>query len=220
MWSLIQKQAQLLHMNTRTEKSGDEDRLACDLKIGCTVPNTFLDELHLGLRAAFYNRPTDKDLLDQEDHRPVLSFPQLAPIEWDRDWTSVRVTLHYGVRDDGDVVLDGATINKLALTLKDGGSVEARFRIQWHPDVEEHPEYMGKLAMMLEGKAIEITVEEIRSEPEPEEDSVIDGTQGPGTSSNPAFDETNEAEGDTEAAERETTPPPKRRTRRATVEAE
>jgi hypothetical protein len=221
MWSLAKKQAQLLHMNTRTEKAGDEDRLACDLKIGITVPNTFLDELCLGLRAALYERLTDKDLLDQEDHRPVLSFPQLAPIEWDRDWTGVRVTLHYGVRDDGDVVLHGATINKLALTLKDGGSVEARFRIQWHPDVEEHPEYMGKLAMMLEGKAIEITVEEIRSEPEPAQPDVIDGTQGPGTSSNPAFDETNEAEGETEAAERETTQAPKaRRSRRAAVEAE
>lgn len=194
MWSLANKQAQLLHMNTRTEKAGDEDRLACDLKIGVTVANTFLDDLHLGLRAAFYNRPTDKDLLDEEDHRPVLSFPQLAPIEWDRDWTGVRVTLHYGVRDDGDVVLDGATINRLVLTLKDGGSVEARFRVQWHPDVEEHPEYMGKLAMMLEGKAIEITVEEIRSEPEAVEDDIIDGTQGPGTSSNPAFDESGEPE--------------------------
>jgi len=221
MWSLAKKQAQLLHMNTRTEKAGDEDRLACDLKIGITVPNTFLDELCPGLRSAFYARPADKDLLDQEDHRPVLLFPMLAPIEWDRDWTGVRVTLHYGVRDDGDVVLDSATINKLTLTMKDGGSVEARFRVQWHPDVEEHPEYMGKLAMMLEGKAIEITVEEIRSEPEAEQSGVIDGTQGPGTSSNPAFDETNEPEDETEPAERETTPAPKaRRSRRATVEAE
>ena len=220
MWTLANKQGQMLHMNTRTEKAGDEDRLACDLKISVTVANTFLDVLSPGLRSAFYGRPTDKDLLDEEDHRPVLLFPQLAPIEWDRDWTSVRVTLHYGVRDDGDVVLEGATINKLVLILKDGGSIEARFRVQWHPDVEEHPEYMGKLAMMLEGKAIEITVEEIRSEPEPEKESVIDGTQGPGTSSNPAFDETNEAEGETEAAERETAPPPKRRTGRATVEAE
>lgn len=216
MWSLAKKQAQLLHMNTRTEKAGDEDRLACDLKIGITVPNTFLDELCLGLRAALYERPTDKDLLDQEDHRPVLSFPQLAPIEWDRDWTGVRVTLHYGVRDDGDVVLDGATINKLALTLKDGGSVEARFRVQWHPDVEEHPEYMGKLAMMLEGKAIEITVEQAAPE-EPAQPDVIDGTQGPGTSSNPAFEEPGEGGEPEPAAD----PAPKaRRSRRATVEAE
>lgn len=217
MWSLAKKQAQLLHMNTRTEKAGDEDRLACDLKIGVTLANTFLDELCLGLRAAFYERPADKDLLDQEDHRPVLSFPRLAPIEWDREWTGVRVTLHYGVRDDGDVVLDGATINKLALTMKDGGSVEARFRVQWHPDVEEHPEYMGKLAMMLEGKAIEITVEEVRSEPEDGQPEVIDGTQGPGTSSNPAFDEPGEG------GEPETDPEPApkaRRSRRATVEAE
>lgn len=196
MWMLAKKEAQLLHMNTRTEKAGDEDRLACDLKIGCTVPNTFLDDLCLGLRAALYERPADKDLLDQEDRRPVLSFPQLAPIEWDREWTHCRVTLHYGIRDDGDVILDGATINKLALTLKDGGSVEARFRVQWHPDVDEHPEYMGKLAAMLEHRQISITVEQIEREGEGADEGVIDGTSGPVTSSNPAMDEPDAQAGD------------------------
>lgn len=219
MWKLTKKDAQLLHMNTRTEKAGDEDRLACDLKIGCTVPNTFLDDLCLGLRAAFYARPADKDLLDEEDHRPVLSFPQLAPIEWDRDWTGVRVTLHYGVRDDGDVVLDGATINKLALTLKDGGSVEARFRVQWHPDVDEHPEYMGKLAAMLENRQISITVEQIEREGEGEgaDEGVIDGTAGPKTSSNPAMDEADAQAGDATLTPPE---PTKRRRARATIGAD
>lgn len=191
MWKLTRKDAQLLHMNTRTEKAGDEGRLACDLRIGCTVPNTFLDDVCVGLRSALYERPAEKDLLDDDGYLPIISFPGLAPIEWDREWTNCRVTLHYGIRDDGDVVLDGVVINKLVLTLRDGGSVDARFRVQWHPDVEGHPEYMGKLAMMLEGKAISITVEQIEQEPEGAGDAggVIDGTTGPKTASNPALDE-------------------------------
>jgi len=219
MWSLEQKSATLDHMNTRTEKFGDEDKLAVDLKIGMTVPNTFLDEIQTGLRSALYGRANEKDLLDQADHLPRLLFTLLAPLSWEYEWTNCRLTLHYGVRADGDLVLEDVAINKLTLAPKDGGSVEVRFRAQFYPDLEQHPEIMGKLAMMLEGKAITVTLDQ-RAPEEPEESGVIDGTQGPGTSSNPAFDETSEAEGDTEATERETTPPPKRRTRRATVEAE
>lgn len=219
MATLMRKEARFEHMNTRTEKSGDEDVLACDLRIAMMLPNSFLDELHLGLRAALYERPQESDLLSDDDHRPNLSFPRLAPLSWEQEWSGMTVTLHYGIRDDGDIVLPNARINKMVLALKDGGSVEVKFRVQFRPALEEHPEYMGKLAQLLENKSITISVEKPEQPAEGESDGqgVIDGTSGPSTSSNPAMDDAEAKAGDATLTPPE---PTKRRRARATIGAD
>lgn len=56
MFEITEGDVLLAHLNTRTEKHGDEDVGAIDLKIKCRAANTILDLFDPRLRSTLFQR--------------------------------------------------------------------------------------------------------------------------------------------------------------------
>lgn len=151
MFQLSRQNAKVAHVNLREEKHGDEDVLACDLKIEAKLPNSFLCQLHPELPASLYERGSELDLGD--DHLSKLRYPLLTmPLQWEGKIVGGKVTLHAPVSDD-DLIIFG-DVDKLKLSPMDGGSVTVAFRAQFLPDGDQ----AARLPFLL-GKLVEISVE-------------------------------------------------------------
>lgn len=150
MFELHEQSAKVAHVNLREEKHGDEDVLACDLRIETSMANAFLAQLHPDLLSSLYGRDGQLDLGD--NHLSKLRYPKLAPLQWDGQITGGKITLHAPVSDDDLVIF--ADVDKLKLAPQDGGTVIVTFRAQFCPDGDQ----AGRIPFLL-GKMVEISVE-------------------------------------------------------------
>lgn len=144
----LQKQsAKVQHVNLREEKHGEDPVLGADVKLVFDASNDFLGQLSPTLKSALYASDVEAtgqiSLVDAEQHLPVLRYPQLGPLTWAGDFAA-ELTLH-GAKKADDVVFERATIGKISLCPKEGGTVEVTCRAQVHPG----PEGAGALAAML-----------------------------------------------------------------------
>lgn len=153
-FSLKKQKGRLAHLNVRTEKHGDDEVLAVDVKITADVGNKFLDELSPGLRAALFAKegaqPGETPDMD-EDHLTVLRFPQLAPLKWEAAVVGGKLTIHGAKKaDDQDFECH---VKSASLSCKEGGTVEISFQAAILPTPEEN----GDLSAML-GKDVRVSV--------------------------------------------------------------
>lgn len=128
IFSLIKERCKLSHLNVRGELHGEETVPAIDLKFEFDSANNLLSKLHPDLRAAFYRQDDNRDLVGG-DHLPTLKFPLLDPtIGWNIEVPRTLLRVH---SDDGDLVLAGGKTNNFKLTIKEGGTVNWKFRVQF-----------------------------------------------------------------------------------------
>lgn len=168
MFELKNQNAKVAHVNLREEKHGEEDVLACDLKVEAKMSNDFLTQLHTGLKMSLYEQAAQADL--DETHLPKLRYPLLEnPLHWDGQIVGGKVTLHAAVSDDDLIVF--ADIDNLRLTPQDGGTVIIVFRAKFRPDGDQ----ASRLPFLL-GKAVEISIEK----PVAEDSSDLLGGDGNG----------------------------------------
>lgn len=159
MFALERINAKIAHLNIRTEKHGDEEVKAVDLKIEAKLPNTFLSELHPTLKWSLYDKPTEPQLVDDEGYLPTLRYPKLGALNWDDQITGGQLTIHAPVsKKDLKFFSD---INSLKIDPQDGGTINVTFRAQFTPTDDE----IGKIAAVL-GHSAEISVEPPKAEPE------------------------------------------------------
>ena len=157
-FALKKQGGKLAHLNVRTEKHGEEDVLAVDVKIISDVPNTFLDQLSPGLRAALYAKEgevsgTTADI--EEDHLAVLRFPGLGPLKWSANLVAAKFTVHGAKKaDDQDFEAD---VGDLKLECKEGGTVELTFQGSVLPT----PAQCGHLTELL-GAKVKVSVEPVQ----------------------------------------------------------
>ena len=136
----------LEHLNVRVEKRGEEDHPMIDLKITADLPNTVLDRLCEGLRVSLYKPDAEGDLLGKdEQHMPVLRFPQLGPLHFSGEVKPVKMTIHTGARARDDLVLAGAKLGKITVRALEGGTFGYGFRLQIEPSNNE----VSKLMQLL-----------------------------------------------------------------------
>jgi hypothetical protein len=157
-FELAEKDVQFAHMNTRTEKHGEEDVLAVDLDMMMSCSNEALAMLHPTLRWSLYEKPDvgNSDLADQAlaDQLIRLRYPKLAALRWDNDMMNCTVTFHYGVQKK-DIVLTDAKVNKFKITAHDGGTVELAWRVQANPTHEQ----IGRLSERLSTGVVSVSIE-------------------------------------------------------------
>lgn len=149
MLVFVKQQVKVVHVNTRLEKHGEEEVLACDVKMMCDVHNSFLDKLKPGLREALYERAPQSDI--EDDHLIALRFPTMSGFDWDEEIEDGVLTIH-GHKKSEDVAY-GADFGKVKLSCMDGGSVIVTFTAQLLPT----PEEVGVLAGLL-GTKVKVSV--------------------------------------------------------------
>ena len=170
--------ATLSNLNPRIEKHGDESVSAVDLSVSYDAPNTILEQFAPGLLDAFYKEAEMGD--DSQDAiegleitgKPLLRFPQMAPIKFTNELVGHRFAIDYGLDEDSAIVLPSVDVGKFSLELKEGGTVSMKFRVQANQGLTE--QIIGKLAMLISQEVrIQLTPPEMKPEAEADELSLV-----------------------------------------------
>src|SRR5262245_29628505 len=139
-FELTEKDVTFSHMNTRTEKHGEDDVLAVDLDMSMATENDNLAMFHPTLKWSLYDKPdiAGADLVDKTKAEQLirLRYPLLPAIRWDLEMVNVKVTFHYGIAKRSDLVLQDCKVNKFRIEPKDGGTVQLAWRVQANPTHE------------------------------------------------------------------------------------
>lgn len=155
MFELSKHTSTIAHLNIRTEKHGEEEVLAADVKVTADVTNDFLSYLAPTLKWSLYSKPEggQGELIQDESHMPHLRYPFLPEIRW-TDKMARAVFIIHGKKKSDDLQFE-AGIDKLALECKEGGTVSISFRASVLPLAEQ----TGQLAALL-GSEVKVSVRE------------------------------------------------------------
>lgn len=149
MLTLEKQKTKLTSLNPRTEKHGDENVPAADLKFTFDGPNDVLSLFDSALKSSFYRKPDAQDaqgeLVDEPGYLPKLRFPKIPGIKWDAEMIGAKLTVHYGTGGKSDIVLD-VDVDGFAFEFKDGGTVSTSFRAKAKPDDKQ----IGKLYGLIQ----------------------------------------------------------------------
>lgn len=145
----------LAHVNTRTEKHGDDDVLALDIRCELTTANAVLSKFSDSLKSVIYekDRGGQEDLINP-DHMPSLRNPLLGPLKWDLEMPSVQFRILHGEDDSLDTVFSGAKAGKFMFQCQEGGTVVVGFRIQ----VSQPDEAVVARLLTMLGKSVKVTL--------------------------------------------------------------
>lgn len=164
----------ITNVNVRSEKHGDEHVPAADLKVKWTTGNDALGEFHPLLKAMFYKpaqeapEQPELDGVDAVSDMPLLRCPVLEPtIKLNTEGIGYRVEIDRGLGGPSNILLTDTKINRFAVALKEGGSVEITWTIQASKLTEDQ---LGKLAAMIDCET------QITAVPPPPDAPLIDGT--------------------------------------------
>lgn len=157
MFSLNKDSVILEHINTRTEKHGDEDVTAIDLKFSISLHNSKLNDFSPGLRESLYSADDRQGDLVDPHHMPNLRHSRLLGFGLNYDMTAVRLAIYEDGTNDEQMIFTGCKAKNFKFMPKDGGSVPTTFTVQvTDPD----PEYFGALVQLLKC-AMKIDLEQI-----------------------------------------------------------
>lgn len=133
--------AMYTHFNGRTEREGDKDIPAADLKVTAYLPATVLEQFRTGLKDMLFKHDTLEGTLfagdeDVAKQGLVVRDPHMVyPLERDEEMTGATVSIDFGIGDP--MVFGGVKVNSFKLTPRDGGSVVVDFRVQCRPDQDQ-----------------------------------------------------------------------------------
>lgn len=143
-FALVKERVKLSHLNIRSEQHGEEPATAIDVKFEFDSANNLLAKLHPDLRATFYRKDDNRDLIES-DQLPALRFPLMEPsFGWELEIPRTLLRVH-GAEGEEDIVLGGGKTNKFNITMKQGGTVTWKFRCQFSKPPEHAIEALSGL---------------------------------------------------------------------------
>lgn len=155
MFTLTSQQCKIAHINIRTEKHGEEDVTAVDIKVQSDLSNDFLSYLSPTLKGSLYGPPDGSVqgslVHDNPGYMPRLLYPEIHQIKWQGSMKRAQVCLH-GATKKSNLVLE-ADVDKLSFEAKEGGTLAVTFRISLIPEGA----VLGKIAGML-GVELKVSV--------------------------------------------------------------
>jgi hypothetical protein len=126
------------------------------------------------LTALFYSQALEAGQESVEGvpvHLPNLTMPKLEmPLKWELDLTGYTMHVDHGLGGDSNLVLANSKVNKLRITVKEGGTTIVQWMVQCNSDCNE--KLVGKLCA-LEGCKVPIKLLAPLPGAEP-----IDGSKG------------------------------------------
>lgn len=155
MFEVVDGKVQLVHINVRLEKHGEEEVLANDLNFVWETNNGALAMFAPDLRSAMYKRAdgAQQELVDDPEHLVALRFPGMAPIKWTLgELIGGELCFHTGVKSL--VKIDIIKAHKYRLECKEGGTVVISFQVQCRPTEQQS----GKLSKFLTDKHCTVSV--------------------------------------------------------------
>lgn len=137
----------LEHLNVRSERHGDKDVTAVDLKLEWTTGNVVLDQLHGALKECLYmHEVVPSKLPGIETVLSVRIFPQLEPLHWSGEVASRKLVIRHGIRGDADLILPACLVDRFVIQPLDGGTVCLTFRVR---AICEDERILGRLPLLL-----------------------------------------------------------------------
>lgn len=139
----------LANVNVRSERHGEVDTPAVDLKMEWVVSNEILAAFHPRMRSAFYEKDGQPALDGVPEAMAAVIFPDLDPLKVHAKETGLMVRVVHGLSGSSDLVLKDCEVSGFKLDLLPGGSVEVTFTVST-TDIDE--KRLGKLGLMLKGR--------------------------------------------------------------------
>lgn len=138
MFEITEGDVLLAHLNTRTEKHGDEDIGAIDLKIKCRAANTILDLFDPRLRSTLFQRAGGGQQADMHspEHLPQRVFPHIPAVNWDDKLEGYTASIGTGL-GLVTVTLGQVKVHKFKFEPVDGGTVDLTYTVSCNPSAEQ-----------------------------------------------------------------------------------
>lgn len=139
MFAVTAHETELAHLNTRTEKHGEENAPAADLKLVVTGPHSLIECFGEGLREFLFREPgvgedkqTAMDL--GGDKRTKVRYPKIKPVTLDDEFPGYTLILSPGLEVGEPLTFNGAKLKQFRFRAIDGGAVEVTFSAAVYPD--------------------------------------------------------------------------------------
>lgn len=154
MFQLNNERVKLVHMNIRTEKHGEDDVRAVDLKFERIGSSAILDEILPGIRPALYRGGQPGNQVDAfNGELTTLAFPDLEmPLKVSGEWPGYVASIVTGF-DLGDALVLIGELKKSRVEAVAGGSAKHEFTLSTYPEDGD----IARLAAAL-GRAVELTL--------------------------------------------------------------
>lgn len=146
MFELSAQEVRCTSASTNSENKGksDDTRLGMSLYFEFNGPNDLLDKINPKLRLALYEAASDGKQKDMTGHTPSLKFEKFPALAWPYFGSGYEATIHADLEFSQSFELEDCKVDKFTLTPKDGGVVGYKFRVYFHPGLDD----VGKLAAM------------------------------------------------------------------------
>lgn len=125
--------------NPRSEKHGDENVPAGDLKFETRVHSSVLDQFDPSYRMFLFRTAEssgDQPALLPGDKLTALDKPKLAPLSLKEDWPGYRLEIGSGLELGSPLVLTEVELSSFRMEAMEGGSVALSFTATAHPDAD------------------------------------------------------------------------------------
>lgn len=125
--------------NPRSEKHGDENVPAGDIKLSTRVHSSVLDQFDPSYRSFLFRKADhegEQQALLEGDTLTSLAKPKLAPLSLKEDWPGYRLVIGSGLDLGHPLVLTDVELSNFKIEAMEGGSVALSFSATAHPDAD------------------------------------------------------------------------------------
>jgi hypothetical protein len=143
MFSMTAQECRM-HFVSNTKK---DDQPAATLSFTYRTSNDVLSEFSPDLKASLYRRPHhgEGDIADNADTRlddpgylPCLKFPDMQnKVVLSAKVVGATVTVHHGISEKSDLVMEECTVRKFQLDPQEGGTVIVSMEVDCVPSKEQ-----------------------------------------------------------------------------------
>lgn len=184
MFALNNTLAKLDSLNTRTEKHGDQNVPACDLRFTAHVSNKILDHFHPHLREVLYRQGAQSSgqqslPIEHADGLTEIELPNLKPLRFEDEFPGYSLGMTEGLECSDVHRIDPVKLSKFELEAMSGGTVRVSFSAAMKPT---DAQLVWLYARQQTSMQITITPPEHGQEASPQVDLVFeDDEQEPST---------------------------------------
>lgn len=131
MFQLEAVTGKLVHINPRTEKHGDQEVPAADLKVQVIESNGMLSMFHPTLRSMLYEKDEQNEQLEGVESLTKRRYGSLIErLRLDHKLTGAEVIIGFGLGGESDIDLDTVDVDGFSAEIMEGGSVCLTFRVK------------------------------------------------------------------------------------------